>query len=61
MNQLVQFDGKLYEQIDSVAMGSPPTGCTHSKRIFVLSKRNYIKTTRSLNFTEGTLMTRLLR
>ena len=23
MNQLFQFDGKLYEQIDGVAMGSP--------------------------------------
>ena len=40
MNQLFWFDGDCFTtEIDNVAMGSPPTGFTHSKRISLFYRR----------------------
>ena len=36
-NQLFQFEGKLYEQVDGVAMGSP-TWSPHDKRLYVQNR-----------------------
>ena len=40
MNQLFQFDGKLYEHINGVAMGSPLGPDSWQTHFSVLSKRN---------------------
>ena len=63
INQLFQFDGELYEQINNVAMGSTPAGCTYSKvNAFLCSIEEKLDQDNKIpEFYKGTLMTRLLR
>ena len=47
MNQLFQFDGKLYEQIDGVAMGSRLGPVMTNEFLCSIEEKLYVKITRA--------------
>ena len=47
MNQLFQFDGKLYEQIDGVAMGSCLGPVMTNEFLCSIEEKLYVKITRA--------------
>ena len=50
MNQLFQFDGKLYEQIDGVAMGSPLGPLMANAFLCSIEEKSYEFTNARFNF-----------